>query len=441
MKTNKFFELAKEKGIRDCELKSFTSRSTSFSIFHSEIDSFSINESSGFKGRGIYNGRFGAASCDKDDKDTASFLVSNIIENAKIIENNDPAIIFKGSSKYSKKNLFNKEIELLPIEQKLNTLFEIEKLLKEADERVVEVEGVSYSEEISSNTLENSFGLKLKQKSSYYVYSAAVVVKEKEEIRTGYKVFLSMKLEDFDIKIFVHDVITDAISKLGGTQCKSKKYPTILCPKVTSSLLNFYIDSAVAEDIQKHSSLFEGKLNTQIASKRLTVSELPLTKNCFFRYFDDEGVATYNKKIIEKGVLKTYLYNLETAKKDNVTTTANGYGSKGGKTSTSCVNLCIKPGKKNETEIMAKIKEGIYISSVEGLHAGMNTRSGNFSLQASGFMIRNGVICEPLSLITIAGNLMDVFRNVQEVANNNELQLSSTNCPSIRIKSLMVSGQ
>jgi PmbA protein len=76
-----------------------------------------------------------------------------------------------------------------------------------------------------------------------------------------------------------------------------------------------------------------------------------------------------------------------------------------------------------------------------GVHAGLNSQSGNFSLQANGFMIEKGKKATPLTLITVSGNLVDVFMNVKEVANDNELLLSSYNVPSLFIKKLTVSGK
>lgn len=107
----------------------------------------------------------------------------------------------------------------------------------------------------------------------------------------------------------------------------------------------------------------------------------------------------------------------------------------------SFVNPSIKPGRLSEADLLAKVKTGVYISSVQGLHAGLNPQSGNFSLQAEGFMIRDGKIAEPLSLITVAGNLLDLFLSVRDVANNSELQLSGITAPSLLIKSLAISGK
>ena len=97
---------------------------------------------------------------------------------------------------------------------------------------------------------------------------------------------------------------------------------------------------------------------------------------------------------------------------------------------------------KSEEEIFSSIKEGVYITDLQGIHAGINHRSGNFSLQSAGFMIRDGKIAEPLSLITIADNLLNLFNNIKDVANNSKLIIqTATTCPSIYVKKISVTGK
>lgn len=440
MNYTKFFELAKAKGITASEIYSSKKYSLSFELFHSEVSSYSMSDSFSMDARGIYNNKFGVAITEKVDRNTPEHLVNEIIANAKVIEKDDNALLFKGSEKYHKRNMFNKEIEAISIDEKMKNLYEIEAKLKKYDPRVVEIETVQYSEEASEVNLVNSYGLNLKSKSNYYVYVAAVVVKEGEEVKTGFKVLLSNDPKELNIDRFVKETVEDATRKLGGTQCASKKYPIVLNQKSVASFLDPYLESASAEEIQKQSSFFIGKLNQQVASKKVTVLEQPLLKNCFFRYFDDEGVATTNKRVIDKGVLKLYFHNLETAQRAGETTTGNGYKT-GSKIGVGFINPAIKPGRKSEDELIAKVKLGVYVSSVAGLHAGLNPQSGNFSLQAEGFMIRDGKIAEPLSLITVAGNLLELFNDVREVGNNPELQLSGISAPSLLIKKLAVSGK
>jgi PmbA protein len=439
-KYDKYFQLAKEKGIEALELFVGSSYKLSFSLFHSEVDSYSLEDSRSLSARGIYNGKIGYANSEKLDKSTPDFVITSIIENALAVDKDDPAIIFPGSEKYKKKNTYNPEIKALPIATKMANLYTIEKKLKNADPRISEVESVSYSESESEVLLINSYGLSLKSKSNYYYYYASVMAKENEDTKTGDKLHLSNDTKDFVIDEFVKKIVNEALSKLGAQPCASKNYPVILEPKVTASLLDAFLDGASSEEVQKKSSLLADKLKKPVASSKITVIESPLTTNCFFRYFDDEGVATSNKTVIKKGVLETFFYNLLTAKKDNVTTTGNGYRG-GSKVGIGFVNVTLKPGKKSQEELIGLLKEGLLISEVQGLHSGLNSQSGNFSLQASGFLIENGKKTTPVNLITIAGNLMDLFMNVKEVGNDSELQLSSFTAPSILVKKLAVSGK
>ena len=204
--------------------------------------------------------------------------------------------------------------------------------------------------------------------------------------------------------------------------------------------MRVFVGHADAEEVQKHSSLFIGKLGQKIASKKITIEDRPLDKSLFARGFDDEGVATYNKAIVKNGVLQTYLYNLTTASKEGVQSTGNGFKA-GSKIGTSTTYLCLKPGKKSLEELFQEVGNGVYITSVSGLHAGLNPQSGNFSLQAEGFLIKDGKKDHPLDIITISGNLMQVFNDVLEVGNDIKVTTSATQAESVLVKSIGVGGK
>ena len=442
MKLNdkKFFELAKASGLESADITSNESSSLSVSIFHGEVDSLTNNSSFELVARGIYKGKMGSVSVDNVDKNSPQYLVDEIKRSALIIENDDPVFIYKGSEKYHKKNV-SKNIDFSEnIQEKVEILKEIEKKLLAFDKRINEVMSVGY--ESSSNIYKkvNSFGLKLSQKMNSYTYYVQVTAKEKDEVRTGFEVFASLDETEFNIDEFVRKAATNALEKLGSVQCPSKKYPVVLNPECVASLVSFLISSLDAEEVQKHTSLLEGKLNQQVLSKKLTVIENPLERNLFFRYFDSEGVATSKKYLFKKGVVSTYLYTLQTAAKDKVLPTGNGYGT--GKASADVGYVEVKGGKKSEEEMLSDIKEGVYLTELTGLHSGMNAQSGNFSLQCAGFMIRDGKKAEPLALITVADNLLNVFNNIKCVANNNKLVIfNQMSCPSIYIKKMAISGK
>ena len=155
--------------------------------------------------------------------------------------------------------------------------------------------------------------------------------------------------------------------------------------------------------------------------------------------FDNEGVATYNKLLIKKGVPLLYLNNLEYAKKLNTEPTGNGYGE-GSKVGIDFTNLFVKPGSYNFDDVLKDIKKGVYITGVSGLHAGLNAKSGDFNLQAEGFNIENGKITTALNLVVLSGNLFDMFNNILKVCNDSK-DLEQINLPSILFKKLNVSCQ
>lgn len=437
-KFKQFFELAEAAGIEAAEVDYYASTSTEINVFQGVVDQFSVDDGARIVARGIVNGKFGAASTERIDSKTPGQLVEQIVENARVNEDDQPAIIFEGSPKYRRKSLFKKALAESDAQDKIDLLVDIEKRLLAYDERIT-VQTVSYADQESQHVKRNSYGLNLRSKSNYFYIYAAILVKEGDDVKNYYKIHLDNDLNSLDVDAFVKEVAEQGLAKLGGKATKSGNYPVILNPRTTGALLSAYMQNANAENVQKKTSLFVGKLGEQVASKKVTIIENPYANNVFYTYYDSEGVATSKKAFVEKGVLKLFAHNLGTAAKEGVETTGNATGG-GGKISVGFRGLSIKPGRKSEEQLIGSIKEGVYIDSVQGLHSGLNPQSGNFSLQANGFMIRDGKIAEPVNLITIAGNLVTLFKDISDVGNNLELQLSSALVPSIKIKSLSISG-
>ena len=440
MKYDLFFQLAKQAGIEDAELYLAENRSLKISLFHGEIDEYTDNNGYTILARGMIKGKFGAASCDVWNKEKAQYLVREIVNNAGVIENEDPMFIFEGSEKYHKINTYNPELGKVSIETKLAKLHELEEKLKSIDNRIVEVAGTEYEESEAKITLLNTKGLKLVQRSNYYVFIGQIVGKEGEQVKSGYDFFFDNDFNKVDIDKLANKIVKDTVDQLGGEPCNSQVYKAVLSPNVVKSLLSYIVGHCDAEEVQKHSSLFIGKLGQKVLSSKITIEDRPLEKNVFARWFDDEGVATYNKPIFKNGVLQTFLYNLTTAAKDGVKSTGNGYraGGKMGISSSYCV---LKPGKKSKEELFAEVGEGVYITEVSGLHAGLNPQSGNFSLQSTGYLIKNGKRDRGLDIITVSGNLLQIFNEVLEVGADLEQSPFGVAAPSLLIKGIAVSGK
>jgi PmbA protein len=440
MKFDQFFELAKQHGISESQIQVSKSKSLSMSLFHHEMDSYNISEGQNVIACGIVNGKFGSCRTEELDGSTFAYLIQGIIESANASEKADKAELFAGSEKYHKKNVFNPALGETPIEKKIALIHEIEDGLFAYDKRISEVEAVDYEEREILSEFYNSHGLKLKQKSNYFYVSAAADGKVGEEVKVAWDVFLGNDLNALDPKAFVKGIADKLLAKFGGVQCTSGYYPTVLQNEVFSSLINYFVSSASSDEVQRQSSFLIGKLNTKIASSKVNIAEKPLTKNVFFSYFDDEGVAAQNKDIVKGGVLKTYLFNRETAKRAGVESTGNGQWQ-GDKIGIGYGNIFVKGSKKSFEEVIAPIHEGVYITEIAGLGTGMNAQSGDFSCQAQGFMIRDGKLAEPLNLITLSGNLVKMLEDVKAFDNRVKLTLESVECADAYIKKMSIGGK
>lgn len=439
MNLNRFFDKARINGIEKSELVFKKTSSLDISLFHGEISNYSISNSSKLIARGVYSEKFGFCATEEISSKSYDYLIDGIKETARLVESNDETIIFEGSDKYKKRNMFNKELDNWDPNDILKVLFSFENKLKTSDEKISEVE-VQFSKVEEESIFTNSFGLKLTSKSNYFVVVGSVVMKNGEEIKDAHKVVLLDNPKDLDIDKIVNEIVLDCNAKFNGISIKAGAYKAVLKQDVTATLIQALVSNLSSLETQKHSSFFEGKVGEKVLSSKLTIKELPLTKNCFYSYFDDEGVATINKVIINKGRIETLLYNLGTAKKDGVITTGNAR-SRGAKMGIGTSNLFVKPGRHSFDELLTKLNEGIYITSLEGLHAGLNAKSGDFSLQAEGFHIQNGKIGSPLTLFTVSGNLFKIFNNIIAIGNDSKLLLSSTTAPSIAIKGLKLSSE
>lgn len=439
MNLNKYFAYAKQIGFSDVEFKIISKKELSIQVFHHKVEKYSVAENETIHIRGIVDGNMVAGY--SENKNNITKILDEMVVNAKLIEEKKEQELFAGSEKYKNFKTYSDKLSKTSVADKINLCLNVEDKAYSYSDKISEVDEVNYNEIEKCMKIYNSKGLKLSYKVSYGMLIVSVVAKENEDTRTGFMYQFGQDLADFNVDNLVKEACDDAINALNGSQCLSKKYKVLLAPDVFSSFVNFLVSSASGEAVNKGKSLLKDKLNEQISSKKFTLIENPHIKEhpYFYRAFDDEGVATYKKTIIEKGILKMFLYNIEEAKVANTTSTGNGFG--GSNIGIDTTYLCVKPGRKNKDELCQTINNGIYITSVQGLHAGMNALSGDFSLQASGYMIEQGKITTPVNLITIAGNLFTMFKDIQEVGNDVFVTYGGIASPSVIIKKLAVSGK
>ena len=434
---NKYIQTAKENKITPFQLTYSYSKETTVTVFNDKVEEQTIGNSYQLNATGIVNGKLGLYSTDKIDSTTPSVVVKNIIDSAKLGKEEKKENFFAGGKKYKKAKIYSPDFVDASLIELQTLALNLSKKAKNTNPKIEKVE-VSLTKEESEDQMYNDLGLKAKEKERYYSLYISVVCTSDNDTQTGFDYTHSFSSLE-EIKEKADEIISAAIKQgvdfINSIPIKSGKYKGVLSPKVTASLLGFYLYGLNAKSCQKHISPFEGKLNQQICSKVITIKHTPHIESTSATSFDSEGYPTSDFMIIKKGVLLNYFHSLETSRIDSVE--PNGCGSGLGEASFQVASLL--PSKKSEDELFSKVKKGIYITEVNGLNAGIDKQTFNFSLPCKGYEIVDGKIGKATSMIICSGNLKDLFNDVIAVGNNTK-NLSSVITPSLLVKKIAISG-
>jgi PmbA protein len=437
MNFNNLFKLGKEAGIEDLQV--YYSADTEFEIevFKGSVEKYAISDSARLSVKGIYDKKMGTVSTEVLSEDEFGFIIESIVASAKAIDSEDEVFIYEGDESYPEvEGLYNVQLEEVSAKEKIETVQKFEKMIIEKDERINMVQAF-YGEGKTRVLIENSKGLKLEKVVNNAVLGAFIIASDGKDQRTTYEYKQTNVFGDFDLEEMASNGSTEACAQLGATPVDSGEYEIILKNSASSSLLAPHISMFSAESVQRNVSLLKDKVGENIGSDLITLVDDPFMKNSSRSgAFDDEGVATKYKELISKGKLTGYLYNLKTAKKDDTKSTGNGFNR-----GIVPTNFYIVPGELNVDEEIKKMKKGLVITDLAGTHAGCNPISGDFSLQASGFLIENGKIIKPVALITVAGNYLTLLKDVTGICSDLKFNFGFIGSPSLKVKSLKVSGK
>lgn len=424
------------------EAEAYYERSDSFKcmIFNGEVDSYETSEEAGIGFRGLYNGNMGYAYTEKIDESSIAFLVENAKANANILDESDNSSIFEGSKEYVQHSFYNPELKKIGIPEKIELIKAIEQKVLAYDPRITTLNYCMLEDFNSERLMINNKGLSLQdERNGLYIFVSAVV-KADNEMKTGHVIKMTRDFHTLNADEIATELAKEALSYLGGKTIPSGKYPVVFRHDSAASLLAIFSEIFSAENTQKDQSLLKEKVGEKIGSDLLTLIDDPFHPDAFSgSSFDGEGVATKKRTIISNGTLETILHNRKTAKIDGCESTGNAYKSSyKGTLTIAPQNLYIAPGEQNREQILSKLSNGVYITNLSGLHSGTNTISGDFSVEATGYHIKDGNIASPIKQMTIAGNFYHVLKTIDAIASDLTFQPGGYGSPSLLVKELAV---
>ena len=228
-----------------------------------------------------------------------------------------------------------------------------------------------------------------------------------------------------------------AVKRLNPGAVESGQMPVLFDPRVGGSLIGHLLGAICGSAIARKTSFLLESLEEQLFDSAYTIIDDPLRKRGLnSRAFDAEGLPTSHRAVIDKGVLSGWL--MESASARQLGLAPTGHASRGvsGAPGVSASNVHLEGGTVSPEKLMADVTNGVYITELSG--QGVNPVTGDYSRGAAGFLIRDGEITGPVSEFTIAGNLKDMFRQMN-AANDLEF-IYSLNVPTLRVDGMMIAG-
>jgi PmbA protein len=336
--------------------------------------------------------------------------------------------------------LYDESIEKMETEWKIAQALRAEETALAFDPRIENSEGAGFDTYLGSRAFVNSRGFSGSYRTSTCGLSAVPVAKENGVMERDYWSSAAREAARLESPEEVGRRAAErAIRRLGARKIPTQKVPVIFEPRTARSLLGDLFDAVNGGAIYRESSFLAGKLGEKIASEHLTIIDDATIPGLFGSSpFDDEGVPSRRTVVIERGVLKSYLLNTYTARKLGLKTTGNASRGLSGAPGVGPGNFYIEAGARSEQQLIAGVRQGLYITELIGASA--NNATGDYSAGAAGLWIENGELTYPVSEITVAGNLKQMLMDLEEPASNLEFR-SSIAAPSILIREMMISGQ
>ena len=228
-----------------------------------------------------------------------------------------------------------------------------------------------------------------------------------------------------------------AIRRLNPTRPQTAKLPVIYDPRVAGGLIGHLTGAINGASVARGTTFLKDKMGKRIFAPGIFIHDDPRrVRGPRSKVFDGEGTPTKARALIEDGILTTWLLDSRSARQLNLVSTGHAARGTGGPPSPSATNLYMAPGKLSPAELMADIELGLYITELIGM--GVNGLTGDYSRGAAGFMIRNGVLAEPVAEFTVAGHMTDMFASLTPASDL--VFRRGTDSPTVRVEGMTMAG-
>ncbi|MBI5075052.1 MAG: TldD/PmbA family protein [Nitrospirae bacterium] len=416
-------------------------RNIAVEVKNQAVESLSSSFSSGYSVRVIRNNCLGFSYatdlCESDE------VIARAMDACRSVDE-DRFHCLPSPSSPGAVDTYDDAIRDLKEDDAITLAMRIERAAYDTDSRIKRIRKPSASFTVAETVIANSLGVKARYQSTSCSAQVTAIAEAGKESQTGWDYTGSRFLKDISFEDVGRAAATSALRLLGSRKIQGGKTTVILDHAVANDFLGVFASSLSSDAVQKGKSLLAGRLNTQIISPKISITDSGLLPGRLgSKPLDDEGVATQSKTLIREGMLCSYLFNTYTARKGNAVSTGNALrGGHASLPSVGITNLYLEPASPADCipvqDLFKAVGRGLYVVDAMGIHM-VNPISGDFSIGVSGLWIEQGEVAFPVKEALISGNLLDFFRKVSAVGDDMKFY-GSLGSPSLIIPDIDVSA-
>lgn len=326
------------------------------------------------------------------------------------------------------------------VKQHQSRLAALEKKLLGSDKRLKKVLNMAVREQTGETAVLNSRGVAAAHAAGSVSFSLEILGRSKGETQAAWDFSETRSWKDLDVDGVARRTAGQLLASFGAGPLPSGSWPVIFSPRVGVEFLDLLSDALCADAVQRGKSFFAGKVGRAVASPHVTlVDDGRLPGGLASAPHDDEGCPTRTTLLVEKGRLREFLYDSYAARKEGRSSTGNaGRPGISGPPGPDASNFYMKPGKTTAAALLKETGRAFIVQDVMGMHTA-DPVSGDFSVGASGYLLEKGRVAKAVKGVTLAGNLLDLLKKVDGVADD-LTWYGSTGAPTFRVAGLSIGG-
>ena len=397
---------------------------TEVRAYDGEVESLTSADSSGVGIRVLVDGPGGAGSqvgfawSGSLDPDVIAATLDDARDNARFATP-DPDVVLAEPDGVpaAQLDLWDDGVASTPMEKKVALALDLERATRAADPRVRQVSSADYSDSRVEVALASTTGISSFRRRTNAFLSVDAIAGDGADTQTGSGFSVGRAPGDLVPDEAMDDAVTRATRMLGAQKAQSGHCTVVFDPRVVSTLLAVVASALSGEAVVKGRSLFAGRIGESVAVGGVTLVDDPTDSRAYgAASHDGEGLACRRNVLVSEGVLRMFVFDTVSARRAGTVSTGSAVrGGFAGTPSAGCRALVLAPGAFGHDEIVTAVGDGLYVQSITGVHSGVNTVSGDFSVGAEGLKIEGGALGQPVREVTVASTLQRMLQSVVEV--------------------------